>query len=297
MIIITHPERRIYNLTEKYHPYTTYTFYCDALSTDNPEWNEDPFIWSKYPLYTYCHSHQAWSQTKNRNIEKIANIDHLWIPKEEAGSPQKLLFVSPVISENYQHKKQITVGRSKKLIDLENRSPYGKNFHIMIDTIITPLCLIELPCGELSFESISARIENVYLAAKSENIDSNILQAIEYLLNEYDYIKITHFPTTKDYTEYDSCVHYREKHRTYIAIGDPYKSYFATEANDIFFDSKEQTTPDHPIFNKRGVPFKGNTPITNEMLAGIMSKYHFESFYDAFFNKNIDFKELRSKLS
>ena len=118
MIIITHPERRIYNLTEKYHPYTTYTFYCDALSTDNPEWNEDPFIWSKYPLYTYCHSHQAWFQTKNGNIEKIANIDHLWIPKEEAGSPQKLLFVSPVISENYQHKKQITVGRSKKLIDL-----------------------------------------------------------------------------------------------------------------------------------------------------------------------------------
>ena len=75
------------------------------------------------------------------------------------------------------------------------------------------------------------------------------------------------------------------------------KSYFATEANDIFFDSKEQTTPDHPIFNKRGVPFKGNTPLTNEMLAGIMSNYHFESFYDAFFNKNIDFKELRSKLS
>lgn len=296
MIIITHPERCIYKL-EGYPALRNYKFYCDALSTDNPAWNEDPFIWSKYPLYTYCHSHQAWSQTSNRNIEKIANIDHLWIPKEEAGSPQKLLFVSPVISKNYQHKKQITVGQSKKMIDLENGSPYGKDFHIMIDTIITPLCLIELPCGKLSFESIVTRIEDVYRAAKSENIDSNVLQAIEYLLNEYDYIKTTHFPTTKDYTEYNSKVHCRKKHRTYIAIGDPHKSYFATEANDVFFDSKEQITPEHPIFNKRGVPFKEDTPINDEMLAGVMAKYHFESFYDAFFNKSIDFKELRSKLS
>lgn len=285
MIIITHPERCIYK-SEGDPVLHNYTFYCDPLSYDwkdnDPfdhhriDWNEDPFIWSKYPLYSFCHSNQVWSSGK---LENIQGIKHLYKPKKD----ELLLFASPTFDKRNKHRKT-TFGTARHLKSFKG---------IIFDTVIRPLCLIELPVnnseGEISrtLAGIKNRIEAIRDELRENtNTDKKILAAIEYVCANYEYISIRHFPieTIGGKDEFAPNTHNRV---TYLAIGDPEESYLSKK--EASFDLTLSRKLSCYSAKRYGVPLKGeNLPIDN------ISKEMWTAYFNDKDNDFVSFAELFS---
>jgi len=284
MIIITHPERCIYKL-EGGPDLHNCTFYCDPLSYDwkdnDPfdhhriDWNEDPFIWSKYPLYSFCHSNQVWSRGK---LEQIQGIDYLFKPKKD----ELLLFASPTFDKRNKHRKT-TFGTARHLKSFKG---------IIFDTVIRPLCLIELPVNKnnkvsRTLESIKNRIEAIRDELRENtNTDKKILDAVEYICANYEYISIRHFPieTVGEKDEFAPNIHNRV---TYLAIGDPEESYLAKK--EAIFDLALSRKISCYSAKRYGVPLKSeNLPIDN------ISKKMWTAYFNDKDNDFVSFAELFS---
>lgn len=299
MIIITHPERCIYK-SEGDPALHNCTFYCDPLSYDwkdkDPfnhdriEWNEDPFIWSKYPLYSFCHSNQVWSSGK---LEQIQGIECLYKPKKD----ELLLFASPTFDKRNKHRKT-TFGTARHLKSFKG---------IIFDTVIRPLCLIELPVNEKKKDTDStgktfyratepycrnlADIKNRIEAIRDElrentNTDKKILDAVEYVCANYEYISIRHFPieTVGEKDEFAPNTHNRV---TYLAIGDPEESYLAKK--EASFDLALSRKISCYSAKRYGVPLKSeNLPIDN------ISKEIWTAYFNDKDNDFVSFAELFS---
>lgn len=284
MIIITHPERCIYKSEGDPALYNC-TFYCDPLSYDwkdnDPfdhhriDWNEDPFIWSKYPLYSFCHSNQVWSRGK---LEQIQGIDYLFKPKKD----ELLLFASPTFDKRNKHRKT-TFGTARHLKSFKG---------IIFDTVIRPLCLIELPVNKnnkvsRTLESIKNRIEAIRDELRENtNTDKKILDAVEYICANYEYISIRHFPieTVGEKDEFAPNTHNRV---TYLAIGDPEESYLAKK--EASFDLALSRKISCYSAKRYGVPLKSeNLPIDN------ISKEIWTAYFNDKDNDFVSFAELFS---
>lgn len=231
MIIIAHKERCEYLLDNGI------TIGADALSggcyTDTGDkntskmpqtykWNEDPFIWFKYPLYSYCRANMVWSEN---NIKKIDGLD-LWIPKDEK---EYLIFITPKIYSECSHKQKSLSAGNK----------------IIIDTILKPMYLIKLPDkNRRNFAEIKKSIETTLKECNKVEFPQKeeVIKSLEYIIKNFDYLKKRHFPTKKN--NYDENIH---KGRVYLTVCNPQDSYLNKDCTEYKSEESEMIS----LFSKR----------------------------------------------
>lgn len=294
MIVIAHKERCEYLLDNGIKIGADalsggcYTDTGDKSTSKMPqtyEWNEDPFIWFKYPLYSYCRANVVWGKN---NIEKIDGVD-LWVPKDKK---EYLVFITPKIDSNSKH-KQMALSKGKD--------------EIIIDTILKPMYLIKLPDKDKrEFAEIKKSIETTLKECKKVEFPqkNEVIKSLEYIIKNFDYLKKRHFPTKEMGTGYDENIH---PGRVYLTICDPQDSYLNKGCID--FKLKVQKGEERAKFisdfaKRQSAPIKchleeaDDKKIIQEVKEILESNYqkNFVRFDNVFDNQSVnDFKEMRKE--
>lgn len=289
MIVIAHKERCEYLLDNGIKIGADalsggcYTDTGDKSTSKMPqtyEWNEDPFIWFKYPLYSYCRANAVW----NKNIiEEVKGVNNLFIPTDK---DEYLLFVTPKIDSNRYHKqKPLSAGK----------------YEIIIDTILKPMYLIKLPDKDKrEFAEIKKSIETILKECKEAEFPQKkeIIKSLEYIIKNFDYLKKRHFPTKEMGTKYDKNIH---PGRVYLTVCDPRDSYLNKDCIECT-NSEEGTEIISDFAGRRSVPIKccleeaDNKKIIQKVKEILESNYqkNFVRFDNVFDNQSVnEFKEMR----